>query len=82
MKTESETAEALSDFFLNILNNLNISRYSELDSAVGNITERTLRAILKYKDHPPYFQYKAYVKRKHVVLLRSTPKASKSKYSN
>ena len=65
-----------------MLNNLNISRYCELDSAVGNITEPTLRAILKYKDQPPYLQYKAYVKRTHAVLLRSTPKASKSRYPN
>ena len=52
MKTESETGETLNDFFSNIIKNLNISRFSELDSVAENITESTLRAILRYKDHP------------------------------
>ena len=52
LKTEAETAEALNDFFSNIVQNSNISRYSELDSVAENITEPTRRAILKYKDHP------------------------------
>ena len=53
LKTDSEIAEALNDFFSNIVKDLNISRYSELDSVAENTTETTLRAIFKYKDHPP-----------------------------
>ena len=52
LKTESETAETLNDFFSNIAKDLNISRYSELDSVAENIIEPILRAIFKYKDHP------------------------------
>ena len=51
LKTESETAESLNSFFSNIVNNLNISRYSEFDSVKENITDPTLKAIFKYKDH-------------------------------
>ena len=55
LKTDSEIAEALNDFFSNIVKDLNISRYSELDSVAENTTETTLRAIFKYKYHPPIF---------------------------
>ena len=49
---KSETAETLNNFFSNLVKNLTISRYSQLDSVAENITEPTLRAILRYKDHP------------------------------
>ena len=52
LKTESETAETVNDFFSNIVKNLNILRYSGTDSVAENITEPTLKAIMKYKDHP------------------------------
>ena len=52
MKAESEAAEALNNFFSNKVKNLNISRYSKPDSTVENWTEKTLKATLKYKDHP------------------------------
>ena len=48
---DSEIAGTLNDFFSNTVKNLNISRYFENDSVAQNITEATLRAILKYKDH-------------------------------
>ena len=51
-ETDSEIAETLNDFFSNTVKNFNISRYFENDSVAENITEATLRAILKYKDHP------------------------------
>ena len=38
MKTESEIAETLNDFFSNIVKNLNIPRYSGLDCVAENIT--------------------------------------------
>ena len=46
MKTESETNKTLNDFFSNI------SKYPELYSVPENMTEPTLRVILKCKDHP------------------------------
>ena len=51
-ETESETTETLNIFFSNIVKNLNISRYSELDSVTENRVHPTLKAIFKYKDHP------------------------------
>ena len=52
VKTELETAEVLNKFFSNIVNNLEISKYSKYESFIDNIEGQTLRAILKYKNHP------------------------------
>ena len=52
LKTESETAETLNSFFSNIVKNLNILRCIEFDSVTENMTDPTLKAIFKYKDHP------------------------------
>ena len=52
VKTELETAEVLNKFFSNIANNLEISKYSKYESFIDNIEDQTLRAILKYKNHP------------------------------
>ena len=49
--TELETAEVLNKFFSNIVNNLEISKYSKYESFIDNIEDQTLRAILKYKNH-------------------------------
>ena len=52
VKTELETAEVLNKFFSNIVNNLEISKYSKYESFIDNIEDQTLRAILKHKNHP------------------------------
>ena len=52
VKTELETAEVLNKFFFDIVNNLEISKYSKYESFIDNIEDQTLRAILKYKNHP------------------------------
>ena len=52
IKTELETAEVLNKFFSNIVNNLEISKYSKYESFIDNIKVQALRAILKYKNHP------------------------------
>ena len=52
VKTELETAEVLNKFFSNIANNLENSKYSKYESFIDNIEDETLRAILKYKNHP------------------------------
>ena len=54
VKTELETAEVLNKFFSNIVNNLEISKYSKYESFIDNIEDQTLRAILKYKNHPQF----------------------------
>ena len=54
VKTELEKAEVLNEFFSNIVNNLEISKYSEYESFIDNIEDQTLRAIIaiqnKFKD--------------------------------
>ena len=42
LNTESETTGIRNSFFSNIINNLNILRYSELDSVTENIADPTL----------------------------------------
>ena len=55
VKTELETTEALNKFFSNIVNNLEIPKSSKYESFIDNTEHQTLRAILKYKNHPSIF---------------------------
>ena len=52
VKTDLETAEVLNNFFFNIVQNLDISRYSNGEPLVSNTNDATLKAILKYRNHP------------------------------
>ena len=52
IKNDLKTAEVLNNFFSNIVQNLNIARYTSEESFVDNISDPTLKAILKYKNHP------------------------------
>ena len=52
VKSELETAEVLNKLFSDIVINLKISKYSKYESFIDNIEDQTLRAILKYKNHP------------------------------
>ena len=52
VKTELETAETLNHFFGNVIKNLMILKYSEHDPLIGRAENRTIRAILKYRNHP------------------------------
>ena len=51
VKTEFETAETLNNFFGNVIKNLMIPKYSEYDPSIDRIENRTIRAILKYRNH-------------------------------
>ena len=52
LKTVLETVEVLNTFLGNIVKNLEINLYSNFDPVTNNVKDLTLRAILKYKDHP------------------------------
>ena len=52
LNSESETAEVLNNFFSNIVKNLKIPEYENLDRNFENVEDPVLRAILKYKNHP------------------------------
>ena len=51
VKTDLETAEVFNNFFSNIVQNLDISRYSNDETLVINTNDATLKAILKYRNH-------------------------------
>ena len=52
VKADLETSEVLNNFFSNIVQNLDISRYSNDEPLVSNTNDATLKAILKYRNHP------------------------------
>ena len=52
LKTDLETAEVLNTFFGNILKNLEINQCSNFNPVINHVKDPTLRAVLKYKDHP------------------------------
>ena len=52
LKTDIETAEVLNTFFVNIVKSIEINQYSNFDPVINHVKDPTLRAILKFKDHP------------------------------
>ena len=52
VKTEKGTTNVFKNCFGNIVNNLNISQYSDFDPIIiENVKDPTLKAKLKYKKH-------------------------------
>ena len=51
LKSESETAEVFNNFFSNIVKNLKIPEYKNLNTNIENVKDPVFRAILKYKNH-------------------------------
>ena len=64
VKTDLETAEALNNFFSNIVQNFDISRYSNGEPLVSNTNDATLIAILKYRNHPSIIAFRSKCKDK------------------
>ena len=52
MKKLSKTAEVLNNFFSNIVTNLKIPEYENLNLNSENVKDPVFKAILKYKNHP------------------------------
>ena len=52
IKRDLEIAEVLNEFFSNIIQNLNITRYSNNKPFIDNIKDSTMKVILKYRNHP------------------------------
>ena len=50
--TNSKTAEVLNEFFSNIVKNLKIPEYENLNRNFQKVKDPVLKAILKYKNHP------------------------------
>ena len=51
LKSESETAEVFNNFFSNIVKNLKIPEYKNLNRNIENVKDPVFRAILKYKNY-------------------------------
>ena len=64
VKTNLETAEVLNNFFSKIVRNLDISRYSNDEPLVSNTNDATLKAILKYRNHPSIIAIRSKCKHK------------------
>ena len=52
INSKSKTAEVLNEFFLNIVKNLKIPEYENLNHNFEKVKDPVLKAILKYKKHP------------------------------
>ena len=52
INSESKTAEVLNEFFSNIVKNLKIPEYENLNPNFEKVKDPVFKAILKYKNHP------------------------------
>ena len=52
IKKQLETAKVFINFFSNTIQNIEISKSSDCEPFIENIEDRTLRAFLKYENHP------------------------------
>ena len=62
IKSELQTAELLDNFFSNIIKNFETSKFSNYKPFIDNTEDKTLRAILKYKNHPSILLFKINLK--------------------
>ena len=63
MRSESETAEVLNNFFSNIVKNLKIPGYKNLNSNIENIKDPVFRAVLRFKKHASIIAIKEKLKK-------------------
>ena len=70
VKTEMKTAEVFNSFFSNIAKNLKIPQNSNFDPIAQNIEDPTLKAIVKYKNHPSILTIQAKIKARINFLLQ------------
>ena len=73
LKSESETAEVFNNFFSNIVKNLKIPEYKNLNTNIENVKDPVFRAILKYKNHLSIIAIKEKSKneKRYCVIRRS-----------
>ena len=63
MRSESETAQVLDNFFSNIVKNLKIPGYENLNSNIENIKDPVFRAVLRFKKHASIIAIKGKLKK-------------------
>ena len=52
INSKFKTAEVLNEFFSNIVKNLKIPKYENLNCNIQKVKDPVLKATLKYKNHP------------------------------
>ena len=65
-----KTTKVFYSFFSNIVTNLKIPQYSNFDPIAQNIEDPTLKAIMKYKNHPSILAIQAKYKGKNKFSFR------------
>ena len=52
IRSDKETAKVLNEFFANVVTNLNIPQFNQIDRTSENIRDPVIKAIVKYRAHP------------------------------
>ena len=52
VRSNNETAKVLNEFFANIITNLTIPQFNQIDQTSENIRDPVIKAIVKYRGHP------------------------------
>ena len=52
IRSDNETTKVLNEFFANIVTNLNIPQFNQIDRTFENISDPVIKAIVKYRAHP------------------------------
>ena len=52
IRSDKETAKVLNEFFSNVVTNLNIPQFNQIDRTSENIRDPVIKAIVKYRAHP------------------------------
>ena len=51
IRSDKETAKVLNQFFSNVVTNLNIPQFNQIDRTSENISDPVIKAIVKYRAH-------------------------------
>ena len=58
IKTDQENAKVVNNFFSNIIKNLEIPEYNQVDPICQNIKHPFIKVIIKYRNHPSIIEIK------------------------
>ena len=71
-----EVANELNNFFTNAVKSLNIPNYENCDSLAQNIDDATLKAIVKWRNHPSILEIASEYKKEQsflsIIFLKKT----------
>ena len=76
INSKSKTAKVLNEFFSNIVKNLKIPEYENLNCNFEKVKDPVLKAILKYRNHPSIIAIKEKSKNSKLLFMKLTMKKS------